>query len=320
METGKCYFNVKWFIYAYYCMIFDLDANPYRASSSSGSTNIFDTDPTWLGTDPDISDSELDQLPSPVLLETDHSDSGSDSDPESGSFKSHPIMSSLAEPAHLFPMPQRELDLNPDGDEEEYISPNIVDLPETVLKLRKMLLCGYKCPDHPTGDLVGCELTLVEQLSLKHYIAWVDSHGTVKAYTLHREVLQEATGTKVLSLYMARKLAMDVTGLSSQLVDTCPRSCMAYTGEFKNDCFCVYVHNKQRCNEPHYNMKGKPRAQMVYTPITPIIQSLYKNKTMAEAMRYWHNLLQKALQNLDANLAPTEHSECSWRYAWICKT
>ena len=88
--------------------------------------------------------------------------------------------------------------------------------------------------DTPINDLRNHSLTKAEKLSLKHFIAWVDSHGTVKAYALHAKVLQEETGTEILSLYMARKLALKFPGLSSQLVDMCPKSCMAYTGEFKD--------------------------------------------------------------------------------------
>ena len=53
-------------------------------------------------------------------------------------------------------------------------------------------------------------LTSAEELSLKHFMAWVDARGTVKAYSLHAQVLQEATNIEILSLYMVRKLAMSL--------------------------------------------------------------------------------------------------------------
>ena len=70
------------------------------------------------------------------------------------------------------------------------------------------------------------------------------------------------------------------------MVDMCPGSCMAYTGEFKDYLSCTYVRDKKSgpCGEPRYDKKGSPRAQMLYTPITPVIQSLYMNKETAEAM------------------------------------
>ncbi|KAI9431378.1 hypothetical protein H4582DRAFT_1782979, partial [Lactarius indigo] len=100
-------------------------------------------------------------------------------------------------------------------------------IPEVVRRLQTQLLSGYIPPNHPPiDDPRGRTPTPDEVLSLKHYIAWVDSRGTVKAYKLHAQVLQEATGTEILSLYMVRKLAIELTGLSSQLVDMCPKSCM----------------------------------------------------------------------------------------------
>ncbi len=113
----------------------------------------------------------------------------------------------------------------------------------------------------------------LEELSSKHYVAWVESYGTVKAYNLHAKVLKEAMGTEILSLYMVRKPAMELTGLSPQLVDMCSKSCMANIEKFKDDQFCTYIHDKHlgKCNELCYNKKGQPRAQMLYTPIAPTV-------------------------------------------------
>jgi hypothetical protein len=108
----------------------------------------------------------------------------------------------------------------------------IADVPEVVRRLQKQLLNGYTHPNHPAvNDPRQCPLTETEELSLKHYIAWVDSHGTVRAYNAHAQVLHQAKGIDILSLYLVRKLAMEVTGLSSQKVDMSPKSCMAFTGQ-----------------------------------------------------------------------------------------
>jgi hypothetical protein len=109
---------------------------------------------------------------------------------------------------------------------------------------------------------------------------------------------------EILSLYMVRKLAMELTGLSSQLVDMCPKSCMAFTGEFK-DLFCTYIRdNAHVCGQPRYDKNGQPRAQMIYTPIAPVIQSFYRNREMAEAMRYRHEHLQEALKRSEIRFPP----------------
>ncbi len=210
-------------------------------------------------------------------------------------------------------MSEEELDGDNLDEDDTFISCH-TDLPEVVEKLRAQLLSGYTCPNHPSlnHNYQSHSLDSVEKLSLKHYIAWVDSHGTVKAYKLHAQVLKEATHVEILSLYMVRKLATEITGLSSQLVDMCPKSCMAFTGEFKDDTICTYSRDKKKpCGQLRYDINGKPRAQMVYTPITPIIQSFYKNYEMAKNMRYRHNQLQKAVQKLQPNSPPTAYSDFS---------
>ena len=70
------------------------------------------------------------------------------------------------------------------------------------------------------------------------------------------------------------------------MVDMCPKSCMAFTGDFKDLQSCTYIRDKKLgpCGQPCYDKNHKPRAQMLYTPITPVIQSLYMDKEMAEAM------------------------------------
>ena len=263
-------------------------------------------DPTGLVMDPDISESELDEpaVPSEDDFSSDHDSDSDDSEP-------HPAM--VLHPDNDGSLSERERD-SVDLDEEEYFYASSPDLPEVVKRLQEQLQSGYKRPNHPpVNDLRDHwdSLTKAEKLSLKHFIAWVNSRGTVKAYTLHAKVLQEETCTEILSLYMARKLALKLTGLSSQLVDMCPKSCMAYTGEFKDLTSCIHIRDKRNrpCGQPRYDKNGNPRAQMFYTPIAPVIQSFYGNKQMAEAMWYRHEHLQGALKELKPNSPPTEYSD-----------
>ncbi|KAF8868876.1 hypothetical protein BD779DRAFT_1480665 [Infundibulicybe gibba] len=69
------------------------------------------------------------------------------------------------------------------------------NIPESLAALRNQLLDGYTClknsPDNSARLHSIRELTESEQYSLQHYIAWKKSNGTVKAYTLHAQVLQE---------------------------------------------------------------------------------------------------------------------------------
>ena len=281
------------------------------------------TDPDeYFGMDPNVSDSEPPKgAVSPVGYYSD-SDFDSDSDTEP-----HPALKAPLEApvddfdtAELYPVqealadsspPEKEPSVDPDQD-DVFSADAAADVPEVVKRLRKQLLNGYTHPNHPpVHDPRRRPLTEAEELSLKHYLAWVDTHGTVKAYSAHAQVLQQYTGIEILSLYLARKLAAEVTGLSCQMVDMCPKSCMAFTGDFKDLQSCIYIRDKKSgpCGQPRYDKNHKPRAQMLYTPITPVIQSLYMDKETAEAMRYRHRHLKKALTELDANSAPMKYSD-----------
>ena len=132
-------------------------------------------------------------------------------------------------------------------------------LPDLVKKLQEQLLAGYTLSNYPSvNDPRGYTLSESEEYSLRHYIAWVASHGTVKAYNLHAEVLQNAAKVEILTLYKVRKLAMKLLGLSAQMVDMCPKSCMAFTGKFKDLQFCSHICDKKdgACGEPCFDKKG----------------------------------------------------------------
>jgi Transposase family tnp2 len=294
----------------------DVDAD-FDAHMASGSTTVDGSDVDWPGMDPNISDTEADQQhtdsdsDSEEDFDSDGSDDQSDdSDVDHSSSTLHPSLVPLSK-GHQTTFDHGTL---PDSDDTFQVAADATILPAVVQKLREQLLSGYTCPAFPPiSDSRGRPLASDEILSLKHYIAWVNSHGTVEAYNCHAKVLQETTGIEILSLYMVRKLAVEVTGMLSQLVDMCPRSCMAFTGEYKDLQFCIYTRDKRHgpCGQLRYNKKGEPRAQMLYTPIAPIIQSFYKNEEMAKAMRYRHEHLQEALNKSDSNDLPTKYSDFS---------
>jgi hypothetical protein len=285
------------------------------ALMASGPSVDCDPDPDWLGVDPNISDTEPDQQP--ILSEADFSSSEEDFDSDDDSYTNlpHPsLMPPSEEHQSTFTLSSL-LERDPDSvnlDQSNTVAATATDLPYVVQRLREQLLSGYTAPNNPPfHDLRGRKLTSDEELSLKHYITWVDSRGTVKAYHLHAQVLQETTGREILSLYMVRKLAIEVTGLSSRLVDMCPRSCMAFTGEYKDLQSCIYIHDRciGPCGQPCYDKKNQPRAQMLYTPIAPAIQSFYGNREMADNMRYRHKQLQMAMNNSNPDGSPTKCSD-----------
>jgi hypothetical protein len=193
VEPGKCECKVVY--YAHCCILLD------TAFSPSGADLEMD-----LGEDISESDFELDlavseagsSFSNPILDQDSDSDNEGDDNPDH-----HPALeptSNADGSDNLFP--EQETD-GANLDEADTFAACPADLPEVVQKLQKQLLSGYRPPNHPPiNDPRGCLLSSAEELSLKHFMAWVDSHGTVKAYSLHAQVLQEATGVEILSLYM----------------------------------------------------------------------------------------------------------------------
>jgi hypothetical protein len=117
-----------------------------------------------------------------------------------------------------------------------------IPLPESLTALQKELQGDYTCPRNPldNGPILH-KLTPCQELSLRHYVAWKESNGTVKAFQLHAHVLQQATGHEILSLYKCHQLMVQLTGLKACKVDICPNSCVAYTGQFKDMRTCPFV-------------------------------------------------------------------------------
>jgi hypothetical protein len=176
-------------------------------------------------------------------------------------------------------------------DEDEVQAWREVPLSASVRSLQKTLLGNYQCPSNPDAEeRYGRLLTLTrcQELSLKHFVAWRKSNGTVSAYYLHAAVLKEASGEDILSLHMARKLGIQLTGLKALQVDMCPNSCLAYTGKHQDEESCPYflTEEKKICGLPHFRQKKKPCAQMLYLPIMPSIKALFGNADTSRLLRH----------------------------------
>ena len=198
-----------------------------------------------------------------------------DSDSDSDKSELHPAIKAFPDYEDTDNSPLDEVNF----DDEEVIITSPVELPAVITKLQAQLLAGYTHPNHPPiDDSRGHSLTESEELSLKHFMAWVESCGTIKGYSLHAKVLQQTTNIEILSLYSVQKLVIELTGLSSQLVDMCPKSCMAFTGEFKIFHFCIYVCQKGcgPCGQPCYNKEKSANCSNAlysnYTIYSVIVQ------------------------------------------------
>jgi Transposase family tnp2 len=167
--------------------------------------------------------------------------------------------------------------------------------------MRDKLLDGYTMEvDPPFFPPTHHALTISEELTLQHFVAWSKSGGTVKAYTAHAAVLQKASGTTISSLYMARKLAAELTGLEPIKIDMCPSSCIAYVGEYRDCTTCPFIRKgKTPCGKARYKLssgkKSKPCAQFALLSIVPIIKALFANAESAQLLRQRDTLLKEAL-------------------------
>ena len=190
------------------------------------------------------------------------------------------------------------------------------DLPSTVQELQHDLLGEYKLPDSPPSTVPGPRpLSDSERLSLKHYVAWKKSNGTVLAYKLHAEVLHQATGVEVLALYSVQKLATALTELKPLQIDMCPKSCMAYTGTFAGLESCIHSRDGKICGEPRYKpkarptAKNKPRAQMMALSVIASIKAMYANAETSTLLRHRDKCLQKALALIATASGAVQYSD-----------
>ena len=200
--------------------------------------------------------------------------------------------------------PTRDNNSDEEQEEEEDLSTSGIyfNLPASLEELQKELLGGYKHSAMPPAHTKARELTRAETLSLKHYVAWKKSNGTVLAYNFHAQVLQSAAKTEILSLYSARELAKSVTGLKPEQVDICPQSCLAYVGEFAKTVTCPYKRDgKVVCGEACYQpkkrptAKNKPRAQMMCLPVMATVKAMFANADTSKQLRHRDTCLKEAL-------------------------
>jgi hypothetical protein len=250
---------------------------------------------------------------------------GSDSDEPSddSSSDSDSDASDLHAPEALlhFPSPDEQDDsaapdlYQNDEENDSAESETYCDLPSTVLDLQHDLLGKHELPKSPPTASGPRPLTDSEMLSLKHYIAWKKSNGTVLAYKLHAEVLHQATGIKVLALCSVQKLAIALTELKPLQVDMCPKSCMAFTGKFAKLESCIHSQDGKICGELRYkpkarpNAKDKPRAQMMALSVITSIKAMYANADTSTALRHRDKCLQKALALMATASGAVQYSD-----------
>ena len=216
---------------------------------------------------------------------------------------------------------ERDEDICSDEDEDDFMGHNDMDyyptdldgffnIPQSLKDLKVDLLVDYTLPAEPPALLKKSILSPLETASLKHYVAWKKSNGTIQAFNLHREVLTSTSGLKILSLYKAQKLAIKLTDFHANMVDMCPNSCIAYTGQYRDLEKCPF-HIKSLgvnkiCDSPRYKYglseTKKPRAQVQILPVMSTIRAMFHNADTAKLLRHRDSCLQQALHLVGTTL------------------
>ena len=204
--------------------------------------------------------------------------------------------------------PDDELDLDEEILGNPISIPPLFEIPPCIKELHANLLQLHRRPAKPEQPFTVRELSESETLSLRHYIVWRRSNGTVRAYNKHRNLLEDASSTEIMSLYRVRRLGMQIANIEPRQVDMCPKSCIAYTGDYSGLMECPYIRSgsKVPCGEKRYKDENpyrprrvsKPRAQVTILPILPSIQALFAHTTSSRHLRMRDTILQEVLKML----------------------
>lgn len=109
-----------------------------------------------------------------------------------------------------------------------------------------------ECLKNPLHDISALD-DPDKRLSLKLFLA--SSKMSQETYNdVRKAIMERHPETKILSYYLVKKLAADMTGISSISDDMCVNSCLAFTGPFKNLDHCP------TCNEARRDAREKPRV------------------------------------------------------------
>ncbi|KAI0698940.1 hypothetical protein BC835DRAFT_1268552, partial [Cytidiella melzeri] len=172
--------------------------------------------------------------------------------------------------------------------------------PTSLEELRKQLMGSAKLPPPPNNDSFKITpLTAAEKQSLQLYVAWFSTNGTAAAYAKFAAFIRLITREPILSLKMARKLAMKLTNVHPFKVQICPNNCIAYAGPYAKLQQCpgkLKSHDKKNADTaPRFVSGPLPFKEMLVVPALEVIRAMFANKTTSRQMRYRDKLMQKVL-------------------------
>ncbi|KAJ8486995.1 hypothetical protein ONZ45_g14488 [Pleurotus djamor] len=213
------------------------------------------------------------------------------------------------------PLPTLFPDAEPNEIYESVVD-NLFTLPLSQAQLQSELLGDYKRPPHPPSQQQRAfdqgNLDDVQQWSLKLYITWKRSRGTVVAFDNHKALLEQALGFQLLSLYMVRNLSRHITGVHPRYIPVCPNNCIAYTGQFEHLTVCPgkrrvkdTSQKKVRtlnvpCRLPKMRSASGniPQAQMLVVPVLAKIKAMFANEAYSKHLRYRDRLMRQTMELL----------------------
>lgn len=173
-------------------------------------------------------------------------------------------------------------------DLEDLMNSATMDSVRTALEYIQLLKTASLNDGHLTEDVAErlrnppsnhVQLTEDELLSLELFISIQNSAQYV--YTSVRDAIHRRfPNCKLLSYEQAKHLVADITGVFPITDHMCIKSCIAYTGPFKDLDTCHI------CNEPRYDSSKCPRQVFNTIPIGPQLQALKRDKERAMALQY----------------------------------
>lgn len=92
---------------------------------------------------------------------------------------------------------------------------------------------------------------------------------------------------QISSLYVITQKLAIISGISPVYYDCCPKSCVAYTGQYKDHFECPV------CGQPRYNARHQPRRIFCYIPLVPRLRKLFANPNTIEELSYRHKYKSK---------------------------
>ena len=84
-----------------------------------------------------------------------------------------------------------------------------------------------------------------------------------------------------------------LAGLTPELYDSCPNSCICYTGSRAELDSCPY------CKEARFHSYGKPRKKFTYLPLIPRLSAFAANPRLAQLRQYRANYKHEAGKTAD---------------------